>query len=397
LKCRNACNENTKNAMKRLSILFLLFSLALAASGQKSRVLSVMQMIESKKYSEAKEAIELAVWNDRTANWHRTFYAKGLLCQSAYEEGMAKKDSKLTSLYENQLYLAWDSYEKALELDAREKLHSTVGKQYYSLSNTFRKLGQEQYAKKEYEEAFKAFEHALLVINSDLVKVDPDTNLVYNTALAAYESKNWEKAIAYLNGLHTDGFSTDASLFLVNAHLNEGDTVQAEAVMLDGVKKFDYSETLVMYYVNWLTENGKNEQAIDILDQAIKKHPENFRFHWAQGLVHSTLENYPLAIESLVEATKLSEEVPPELYYQVGVSYYNIGIELREAALLITENKKYMEVRDQYLSKFREAVKWLELSYELDPGNDNTISRLYQLYYQLQMKEKQEAFERLLH
>lgn len=382
--------------MKRVSIILLLFSLALAASGQKSRVLSVMQMIESKKYSEAKEAIELAVWNDRTANWHRTYYAKGLLCQTAYEEGKAKKDSKLTSLYENQLYLAWDSYEKALELDAREKIHSTIGKKYYSLSNDFRKLGQEHYVRKEYKEAFKAFEHALLVINSDLVQVEADTNLVYNTALAAYESKNWEKAIAYLSGLHEDSFSADASLFLVNAHLNEGDTLQAEAVMLDGVKKFDYSENLVMYYVNWLTKSGKNDQAIEILGQAIKEHQDNFRFHWALGLVHSSLENYSLAIESLVEATKLSEEVPPELYYQVGVSYYNIGIDLREEALLITENKKYMEARDQYLSQFREAVKWLELSYELDPANENTISRLYQLYYQLQMKEKQEAFERLL-
>jgi tetratricopeptide (TPR) repeat protein len=355
-----------------------------------------MQMIESKKYSEAKEAIELAVWNDRTANWPRTYYAKGLLCQSAYEEGKAKKNSKLTSLYDDQLYLAWESYEKALELDTREKIHSLIGKKYYSLSNAFLQLGQEHYTKKEYKEAFKAFEHALLVMHSDLVKVEADTNLVYNTALAAYNSKNWQKAIAYLRGLHEDSFSTDASLLLVNAYLNDADTLQAEEVMLDGLGRFNYSETLVMYYVNWLTDNGRNEEAIEVLQQAITKHADNFRFHWALGLVHSDLGNYPQAIESLEQASKLSQEVPPELYYQVGMSYYNIGIDLREEALLITENKKYMEVRDQYMSQFREALKWLELSYELDPGNENTIKRLYQLYYQLQMKEKQEAFERLM-
>jgi len=374
----------------------LLFTLAVAASAQKSRVLSVLQMIESKKFTEAKEAIELAVWNDRTANWHRTYYAKGLLCQSAYEEGKAKKNDKLTSLYDDQLYLAWESYEKALELDAREKLYSIIGKKYYSLSNAFRQLGQEHYAKKEYKEAFKAFEHALLVINSDLVKVEADTNLVYNTALSAYNSQNWQKAIAYLSGLHKDSFSTDASLLLVNAYLNEADTLQAEEVLLDGLERFNYSETLVMYYVNWLTDNGRNEDAIKVLEEAIEKHEDNFRFHWALGLVHSDLENYLQAIESLEKATKLSQDVPPELYYQVGVSYYNVGIDLREEALQITENKKYMEVREQYMSQFREAVKWLELSYELDPGNENTIKHLYQLYYQLQMKEKQEVFERLM-
>lgn len=382
--------------MKRISILLLLICMTLAASAQKSRVLSVMQMIEGKKYSEAKEAIELAIWNDRTSNWHRTFYAKGLLCQTAYEEGRDKKDNKLTSLYDDQLYLAWDSYEKALELDKREKIHSTIAKQYYSLSNSFRKLGQEHYSKKEYKEAFKAFEHALLVTNSDLLQVEADTNLVYNTALAAYGGENWEKAIAYLKGLHEDAFSTQASLFLVNAHLQEGDTLEAEQVMMEGVKKHVYEESLVMYLVNWLSDQGRSTEAVESLERAIENHPDNFRFHWALGLVHSKMENYPLAIESLKKAGELSPEPPSEIYYQVGVSYYNIGIDQREAAMLITENKEYKQLREQYMEQFRMAMTWLEKSYELDPDNEDTIQRLYQLYYQLQMKEKQETFERLL-
>lgn len=383
--------------MKHRFLIFLLVCLALPALGQKSRVLSVMQMIDSKKYSEAREAIELAVSNDRTANWHRTYYAKGLLCQTAYEEGVKSKDSKLSSLYENQLYLAYESYEKAMELDAREKLHSSIAKNYYSLSNDFRQLGLEQYGKKKYAEALRAFEHALLVIHSDLLHVPADTNLVYNTAMAAYESRNWDKAIGFLNGLHADAFDPNASLFLVNAHLQKGDTIQAEAVMMEGVEMYEYSDTVTMYLVNWLSATGNSDQAIDILKEAIKHHPDHFRFHWAQGLVYSDMEKYPEAILSFKKAADLTEENPPELYYQLGVSYYNIGIDLRESALLISENDEYMVVRDQYLARFREAVTWLEKSYELDPARERTISLLYQLYYQLQMKEKQETFEQLIH
>jgi uncharacterized protein YnzC (UPF0291/DUF896 family) len=73
--------------------------------------------------------------------------------------------------------------------------------------------------------------------------------------------------------------------------------------------------------------------------------------------------------------------------------YYNIGIDLRQSALTIDENDEYQEVRTQYLEKFREAVTWLEQSYELDPTNEKTISRLNQLYYQLDMKEEQKALE----
>ena len=117
--------------MKRSLFLIFLFCLAVSASGQKSRVMAVMQMIDSKKYTEAKEAIELAVWNDRTSNWHRTYYAKGLLCQTAYEDGVEKKDTKKTNLYEDQLYVAYDSYEKALELDVRERIHHAISQKYY--------------------------------------------------------------------------------------------------------------------------------------------------------------------------------------------------------------------------------------------------------------------------
>ncbi|TFH28096.1 MAG: tetratricopeptide repeat protein [Bacteroidia bacterium] len=382
--------------MKRSLFLIFLICLTVSAFGQKSRVLSVMQMIDSKKYSEAKEAIELAVWNDRTANWHRTYYAKGMLCQTAYEDGKESKDIKLTNLYEDQLYVAYDSYEKAVELDSREKIHSTIAKKYYSLSNDFRQLGLEHYTKKEYPEALRAFEHALLMINSKLLNVPADTNLVYNTAMAAYESGNWEKAIGYLTGLHADAFSPATSLFLVHAHLYNGDTLQAETVMMEGVKNYAYSDTVVMYVVNWYTGTHRTDRAIEVLQEAIKRHPDEFRFHWALGLVYSALDNYLEAIESLKKADDLCTEKPPELYYQLGVCYYNIAIDLREAALQISENDEYMEVRDQYLAQFREAVKWLEKSYELDPGNEKTINRLYQLYYRLQMKEKQETFEQLM-
>ncbi|MCK5067613.1 MAG: tetratricopeptide repeat protein [Bacteroidales bacterium] len=382
--------------MKRSLFLIFLFCLAVSASGQKSRVMAVMQMIDSKKYTEAKEAIELAVWNDRTSNWHRTYYAKGLLCQTAYEDGVEKKDTKKTNLYEDQLYVAYDSYEKALELDVRERIHHAISQKYYHLSNDFRKLGQEHYSKKEYEEALRAFEHALLVINSKLVTVSADTNLVYNTAMAAYESENWEKAIGFLSGLHGDKYDPNASLLLVQAHLQNGDTLQAETILIEGVKLYEYSQPVVMYLVDRLTSTDRKDQAIKILNEAIETHPDNFRFYWARGLIYRRMDNYEEAIKSLKAAAELTTEKPPELYYHVGVCYYNIGIDLRENALQISKNDQYLVVRNQYLAQFREAVTWLEISYELDPNSEETIQKLYQLYYQLKMREKQETFEKLM-
>jgi hypothetical protein len=73
-----------------------------------------------------------------------------------------------------------------------------------------------------------------------------------------------------------------------------------------------------------------------------------------------------------------------------------MGIDLREASLGIEDNEEYQKMRALSREKFLEAVRWLEKSYQLDPTDENTISRLRQLYSQLQMKEKEESMKLLI-
>jgi len=382
--------------MKRCIGILLVVCLAASVSGQKSKVLAAMQMIETEKFNEAKENIELAVENEKTSRWDRTYYTKGLLCQNAYEAGVKKEDQKLFKLYPDQLFLAYDSYEMALKLDARERLKNTIKQKYYLLSNDFRALGEELYQKKDYGESLRAFENALLIMKSDLVSAKTDTNLVYNTALAAYESQNWEKVIIYLSGLHEDAYSSTASHLLSLAYLNSGDTLRSEEVIMEGLEMYHYDESLLMYMINYLSKDNRNASAIEILDRAIEVCPENFRFLWARGLVYQKMGLNDEAIKNFLLATEHSSE-EAELYYHLGVSYSNIGIELRESALRINENNSYMELRKQYRDKFREAVKWLERSYKLDPHKKETIAALSQLYSQLQMKEELDKMQQIVY
>ncbi|MCK5137086.1 MAG: hypothetical protein KAR19_14970 [Bacteroidales bacterium] len=381
--------------IRQLFFIWILFGLSLAASGQKSRVLSIFQMIESGKYKEAKEAIDLAVWNDKTSNWHRTYYAKGLLCQTAYEAGFEKNDTKKTNLYPDQLFVAYNAYEKALKLDSRKKIHSNVTKQYYTLSNDFQKLGERLYLQKNYTGALKALEHALLVSKSPLLSVQTDTNLVSNIAMAAYESKDWEKAISYLTGLDQDGFSPNTALLLYRAHVENGDSLLAEEVLFEGVERYDSDENIVLQLVDLMVTTGRMERAISILDSAVVRMPENFLFPWTRGLVYQRMDMNEVAIENFFKASELApDEV--RIYYNLGICYYNIGVEISESARHIRNNVEYQAARSQAKARFQDAVKWLEKAYEMDPGDQQTISKLYQLYYRLQMTKKQKTMELLI-
>jgi tetratricopeptide (TPR) repeat protein len=381
--------------MKRILSIFLLLGLVISASGQKSRVLAVFQMIDQEKYSEAKETIELAVWNDKTSRWPRTYYAKGLLCQTAYEEGYEAHDTKRTGLYPDQLYVAYKSYERALALDVRKRLHTGISQKYYYLSNDFRRLGEDHFGKKEYEKALRAFEHALLVNQNDLIKAKVDTNLIYNTAMAAYESENWEKAIETLTGLHESAHAPATSLLLYQALLENGDSVRAEDVLLEGINLYNYEDQVVVYLINLFVRTGRMDLAIKIIDDAIDYNPDNHRFLWSRGLILRRMGKFEEAIESFKAALEIAPD-ESKIYYHIGVIYYNMGIDLREASLEITDSDEYQEVRDQSRKQFLIAVQWLEQAYEMDPFDEETISRLYQLYYQLQMKEKEKSMQLLI-
>ena len=381
--------------MKRMLFIAALMGMTMIISGQKSRVLSVFQLIESEKYDEAREAIDLAVWNDKTSRWHRTYYAKGLLCQKAFEAGFEKGDIKKTNLYPDQLVVAYDAYEKALQLDSRNRITSAIAVQYYALANDFQNLGEKYYLKKDYSKAVEAFEHALLLSKSPLLSVVTDTNLVYNTAMAAYEARQWDIAISYLTGLNDDAYSPNTALLLYSAHVNNGDSLLAEQVLFDAEERYKSEETIVLQLVDLLVGTGRAEQAVAILDTASSRRPENYNFPWTRGLVFQRLKLYDQAIVSLSQASTLA---PGEvgIYYNLGICYYNIGVSINESARQIKSNLEYKSARREAMEQFREAVKWLEKAFELDPADQQTISKLYQLYYRLQMTEKRKTMELLI-
>jgi len=78
--------------MRRV-LFFSLIILGLlpAVQAQKSRVISANNLIESEKFEEAKIAIDQAVQNSKTFEWHRTYLVKGLLCQKAFESGFKRR------------------------------------------------------------------------------------------------------------------------------------------------------------------------------------------------------------------------------------------------------------------------------------------------------------------
>jgi tetratricopeptide (TPR) repeat protein len=354
---------------------------------QRSKLISVYHLIEIGNYEDAKNLVEEMIKDKDMSQWSRTWYARGLISQNAYREGIQKNDRKKTELYPDQLYVAWTSFERARIFDRRGRLNRHLEPRYVLLVNDFQKLGERHYAGGRYEEALRAFEQALRITQSPLLSVHVDNDLMYNAALAAFEGRNKEKAKNYLIKLNEQNYSTNVSHLLFKSYLETGDTLKAENVLTEGITKFNYDEGLVLLLVDFLYEINEIEKALGILDAASVYDQSNYIFPYTKGLVFQKSEQYNRAIDAYKRAVDMA---PDEVltYVNLATCYYNIGVDIEENARLITNNRRVMEEKARSTEAFDSAIKWLDKAYDKNPESQTVNLKIFQLYSSLSVTDK---------
>jgi len=374
--------------MKRFTLTILIFLIIFSSlNGQRTNIFAAFQLIESGKYEEAKKAIDEAIEDEKTRDLSRSYYARGLLCLKAYEKGIKDKNKKFYELYPDQLFLSYDSFEKSLSYKRNSRITDQLEPLYIQLANDFLVMGAKDYKAKKYENALKSYENALKINESSILSILLDTNLVYNTALAAYSGKKYEKSVIYLNRLNKMNYSPNVPHMLSTVHLARKDTGRAETVLREGIEQYSKSEELILVLVNLLYDADKYKDAVAVLDSAATRSPEKFIFPYTKGLVYQKKEMY----EKAIEAYKAAIEVDPEKldsYTSIGTCYFNIGVEKEQNARTINSNKEFKEELAKSESARKNAVSWLEKVLEKKPSNEAVKNQLLQLYRSLHMTEK---------
>jgi tetratricopeptide (TPR) repeat protein len=379
--------------MKKLIFLTFIFTgCAVLSPLQKGRLISLFHLIETAKYSEAKEVAEEMIEGGESSQWPNTWYARGLLCQSAYMEGKKKNDAKLFELYPDQLYVAFDSYEKARDLDDKGRFDRQLAPKYVQLANEFQKIGVVMFEDNNFSESLRSFEQALLIKQSPILNVETDTLLIYNTALAAFESETHDKARQYLNKLHNFRYSVNATHLYFETVLNSDDSLSAEKILREGVRFYNYDETMVLLLSDYLFESGDSDGALEILAEALTKQPLNAQIHYTKGLIYQKTEFYDRAIEAYNEVVRIDPEYLMA-YVNIATCYYNRGVEMDETARSLTSNAAVMEEQARSEEAFQEAVKWLDKANQQEPDDQDIITRIYDLYTLLRENEKARLME----
>ena len=380
--------------MKKSAVLILALFFTLGVNAQQEKVVNAYTYLRSGQLDKAKIYIDAAIKNDKTSVLAKTWFYRGNIYLKIHLADPIK-DKKYKDLDTNAIQIAYDCYQKAIEIDkdiSNENLMPSVpalgliviGSEYFN-------MGVEFYNKKQFDQALGLFEKSKKINETFLGK---DTLATFNAALCAVTLKDTKKAKLYLEQLIKMNYKqTTIYTQLSNIYKAEGDTTKAFNILEKGRKQFPNDLNIIIGQINYYLSKGKSKEAQDLLDVAVSKDPNNPNLHFAIGVNMDEVGNFVEAEKSYKKAIEIKQDFF-DAYYNLGALYVNSALnKMQEADKLPIGDPKYDELKKVADGLFAQAVPILEKAHQLNPKDKNTLISLKQLYSKLSMFEKVKEVE----
>ncbi|MCA1757971.1 MAG: hypothetical protein LC649_10995 [Bacteroidales bacterium] len=370
--------------MKRFLLSFLILILSVGLFAQKGKVNSALNFVDNGNLEKAKEALDGAEEHSKTKDWPKTYYAKGRLAQAMYESN----DAKIRKLYDEPLMVAYNSYLKSIELDDKDRMSKMVILQIPQLSNDFLTWAGEEFEAENFKKSLAAFETLISLQQSDIYVGMLDTVLLFNAGIVAINAEEHDKALDYFEKcIEMEYGDSQPYEYIHSIYNTRGDMENAEKILIAAFEKFEDSPNVLLSLIQFYLVNEMDDEAMEYINMAKADDPDNYRLHWAEGVLYMKQEKYEDATGALAK----SIELEPDFFdtqYNMGVCYYNLGVNMFEVANDILDNAKYNAAVEEAKEVFAKAIPYMERALELNPDDVATLTSLKELYYRLQMTEK---------
>lgn len=393
--------------MKRITVSAMALAMAMCGYAQKKNVsMAEGNLIEPVNLEEAKSQIEAAMKDPTTANWSKTYYIAGQVYYKMYEADALKRQTNGQYSQDDMsaaLKNAVDAYVKCGELDqkpdekgkVKPKYTKEVVKNLKSYADYLIAEGQEHQKKGENEKAINMMESYLSLANADVMKSENMSSAsLYNDVkflvvnLSAKVPSKRATMIQYMNELKNAGYKEETMYeWLSDTYASDKNYDKMLQVLQEGIKKYPSNKYLIGNMINYYLENNKEQEAVQYLDAAIQKDPNNAQYYVIKGEMLLKKEQYDASIENLVKAT----QIDPSNFtgqFECGMAYEKKGEEMMDAASKIKDQKKYNAQRAKAIEEFKKSLPYLEKARQINGDDEMNLRFLRSVYYKLSMSDK---------
>lgn len=349
----------------------------MAAIGQKAKVLSAYKhhelYISNKKCEElasAKSDIDEASNDIQTAQWAKTWFYKG----NIYFDIAVSDNKACNELGTNPLHVAYQAYRRSLDLDVKNYYSTDIQTRLAVIGPYFLNQGIQQYNAGEFELALQSFVQSS-EISGLFDKID--TLAIYNAALSAEQlNANDTAVVLYQQLIDLRYGGGNIHRFLANLYAKQGDSI-AQLKTLDlGRRTYPRNEDLITEQLNYFLAYEQYEQAKTLIDELVTANENNPLYFYYKGAIYENLKLYSEAELAYSNAIRLKSDYF-DAYYNLGVLFFNEGVELNEEAF--SENSSEAK-REAARKKFEQALPYLEQANALNVSDYSTLISLQKVY-----------------
>ncbi|MCC8173610.1 MAG: tetratricopeptide repeat protein [Odoribacter sp.] len=366
--------------MRKLTFIMVLLFCAGVTYAQPGKVSQAQSYLTSGKLDEAKKIIDEAIQHEKSKDDPRAYLIKGQIYQGIFESPI--EDYK--KLHADPLNVAYESYQKVIELDDKNRQTKKLEGQYPNLALSFTNKAVEQYNKEDFAGALESFKRVMEINASPFVETQTiDTAILFNTAVTAHKAGNMPEAEKYLKEVLVYNYDPGRTYaMLVNVLKEQNKDEEAVEYLQKGYEMFPDNTYMLVELINYYLGSGEPEKAEVYLDAAIAQDPNNPSFYRVKGTLYEKTEQMDKALE-MYEKTL---SIDPNDF----IAIYNIGaIKLQEINDL---HREVMEIKDvdeynkgviKVYEGFESVVPYFQKAYEVNPQDSNSLLYLKELYFRL--------------
>lgn len=403
--------------MKRV-LLTVALCVAASASFAQKKVVNEAQSIakgSNADFGEARTLIKGALENPETKDDAKTWYVAGFIEDQQFNAERAKQilgqQPNEPVMYE-ALYGILPYFQKAYELDQLPNEKGKVKPKYtkdiksiLSANHVYLFNGGAYYFdKQEYKKAYDFFnqyvEISELPMFAGTQTAEKDSTFMtvqFYAAAAASLAKDSRLAIAALErAKNTPYRQYDVYQYLCYEYgeaRTAQDSVMLEKTFEDGMQVFPDSAFFLNNLINTYIYSNRNEKALEMLNVAIQKNPNDANLYNVMGRVYETgLKDYANAEKNFQIALEKDPNLTDALS-NIGRIYYNQGVNKLSEANMINDSKKYQEELGMAKDLFKKALPYYKKAHEAEPEKMDNMIALRGIYYNLNMGPELEAIE----
>jgi len=366
--------------MRKLTFIMILLFCAGFSYAQKGKVAQASSYLSSGKLDEAKKLIDEAITHENCVNDPKSYFVKGQIYQGIFESPLPD----YRKLDPNALDVAYEAYQKVLQLDDKGKFTKKIQTQYNNLIIDYTNKAVEFYNSENFKDALAAFKRVLEIENSSLVKSKTiDTVVIFNAGIAAQRAENYAEAEKFYKEVLKYNYEP-ARTYAMLANVLKQQNKEEEAIQYlhKGYELFPNDSYMLVELINYYLLGGEPEKAEVYLDAAIKQDPDNASFYRAKGTLYEKMNQPEKALAMYEKALSIN---PKDFaaQYNMGAIKLNEVIKYQEEVNNIVDADAYNEGMKKVYAGYESVIPYFEKARELDPKERNTMETLKALYFKL--------------